>query len=184
MLRQNKQQYFYNLWFATHKDFWKAVKLINKQDTSIPALWDGSASVTSNIAKAELLNSYFYECFNHLFPPLNNPTPLDPQTCPASILCTEEQVTELLRSLETTKSTGLDGVSALMFRQTAFSIAPSLTKLLNLSITTSSFQLSGNVRELHLHLNLLTPHCQKIIALSLLLANFLNSTFTLWCSST
>ena len=30
MLRRNKRQYFYNLRFATHKDFWKAIKVINK----------------------------------------------------------------------------------------------------------------------------------------------------------
>ena len=139
MLRRNKRQYFYNLQFATQKDFWKAVKVINKQDTSIPVLWDGSASITANNAKAELLNSYFYECFNHSFPPLSNPTPLDPDSCPDSILCTEERVTELLCSLETTKSTGLDGVSAIMLKQTAASIVPSLTKLFNISIATGSF---------------------------------------------
>ena len=36
-----------------------------------------------------LLNSYFYECFNHYFLPLSDPVPLDPETCPAFILCTE-----------------------------------------------------------------------------------------------
>ena len=92
MLRWNKRQYFYSLQFATQKDFWKAIKVINKQDTSIPALWDGNTSVTSNNAKAELLNSYFYECFNHSFPPLSNPISLDSDGCSASILCTEEQL--------------------------------------------------------------------------------------------
>ena len=139
MLRRDKRQYFYNLRFATNKQFWKAIKVINKQDTSIPALWDGHTSATSNIAKAELLNSYFYECFNHTSPSLNNPDPLDPKSCPINILCTEEQVIEMLCSLETTKSTGLDGVSAIMLRQTASSIAPCLAKLFNLSIATGSF---------------------------------------------
>ena len=75
----------------------------------------------------------------HSFLPLNDPAPVDPEDCPASILHTEEQVMELLCSLDTTKSTGLDGVSALMLKQTAFSIAPSLTKLFNLSITSGLF---------------------------------------------
>ena len=121
------------------KGIWKVIKLINKQDTAIPALWDGRASVTSNEAKAEVLNSFFYECFNHSFPPLSDPVPLDPKTCPASILCTEEHVYDLLCSLDTTKSTGLDGVSAVMLKQTAASIAPSLTTLFNLSIASGSF---------------------------------------------
>ena len=95
---------------------------VNKQDTTIPALWDGSTSITSNDAKAEFVNSYFYEYFNHSFLPLNDPAPVDPEDCPASIRCTEEQVMELLCSLNTTKSTGLDGVSALMLKQTAFPV--------------------------------------------------------------
>ena len=139
LLRRNKKQFLYNLRFASQKEFWKVIKLINKQDTAIPALWDGNAPVTSNEAKAELLNSFFYECFNHSFPPLSDPVPLDPETCPTSILCTEEQVYDLLCSLDTTKSTGLDGVSAFMLKQTAASIAPSLNKLFNLSIASGSF---------------------------------------------
>ena len=73
MLRRNKRQYFYNLRFATNKDFWKAIKVINKQDSSIPTLRDGDTSVTSNVAKAELLNSFFYKCFCHSSLPLSNP---------------------------------------------------------------------------------------------------------------
>ena len=42
MLRRNKKQFFYNLRFSSQKEFWKAVKLINKQDTTIPALQDGT----------------------------------------------------------------------------------------------------------------------------------------------
>ena len=113
--------------------------MINKQDTTIPALWDGSTPVNSNDAKAELLNSFFYECFNHSFPPLGDPVPLDPETCPASILCSEEEILDLLCSLDGNKSTGLDEISAVMLKQTAVSIAPSLTKLFNLSIATGSF---------------------------------------------
>ena len=52
----------------------------------------------------------------HSFLPLHDPAPVDPEDCPASILHTEEQVMELLCSLDTTKSTGLDGVSALMLK--------------------------------------------------------------------
>ena len=96
-------------------------------------------SVTSSITKAELLNEYFYKCFSHSSPPLCNPVPLDPESCPASLLCTEQQILEMLCSLVTTKSTSLDGVSAFMLRQTAPSIALCLTKLFNLSLATGSF---------------------------------------------
>ena len=65
----------------------------------------------SNVAKAELLKSLFYKCFCHSSLPLSNSVPLDMESCSASILCTEKQ------SLETSKSTGLDGVSAYVLRQ-------------------------------------------------------------------
>ena len=65
--------------------------------------------------------------------------PLDPNSCPASILCTKEQITELLLSLNPAKSTGLDGVSVTKLKSTALSIAPSLTELFNLSIATGCF---------------------------------------------
>ena len=82
---------------------------------------------------------YFHDCFNQSFPPLKDLPPLDPNGCPTSVLCTEEQITDLLLDLNPVKSTGLDGVSATMLKCTALSIAPSLTKLFNKSIATGSF---------------------------------------------
>ena len=139
MLRWSTSQYFYSLKFATSKEFWKAVKLVNRQDCTIPALRDDSVLTTSDFGKANFLNNYFYECFNHSFPSLSNPVPLDPSDCPASILCIEEFVREMLYSMNPAKSTGLDGVSAFMLKSTATVIAPSLTKLFNLSISSGSF---------------------------------------------
>lgn len=79
-------------------EFWKATKVISKQDSYIPTLWDIHF-------KADLLNRYFLDCFNNYsFPPLRNPTPVDPTGCPDSILCTEEEL------LNPAKFTGLDGV--------------------------------------------------------------------------
>ena len=66
------------------------IKWVIKQDCTIPALQDDSVLTTSHAGKANLLNNYFYECFNHSFPSLSNLAPLDPSDCPASILCTKE----------------------------------------------------------------------------------------------
>ena len=52
-------------------------------------------------------------------------------TCPEDLLCTVEEVTELLKSIDTTKSTGPDGK---MLKMTVDAIAPSVTALFNLSI--------------------------------------------------
>ena len=114
-------------------------KVISKQDSNIPTLLDSDTPVTSSSGKADLLNQYFLDCFNHTFPPLNNPAPLDPSSCPVSLLCTEEDVSELLHNLNPAKSTGLDGVSAIMLKSTAPSITASLTKLFNMSIATGCF---------------------------------------------
>ena len=113
--------------------------MINKQDSSNPTLWDNDTPVASSSGKADLLNRYFHDYFNHSFPPLKNPIPLDPTGCPASILCTEEEISELLHNLNPAKSTGLDGVSANMLKSTTTSIAASLTKLFNMSIATGCF---------------------------------------------
>lgn len=81
-----------------------------------------------------MLNSFFHSCFNTSQPPIaslrsNTTDHLEDN------LCTEEEVFDLLSSLDTTKSSGPDGVSAKMLKYTATSITPSVTKLFNLSIS-------------------------------------------------
>ena len=139
LLRASKTAYFQKLGSSNSKEFWKAVKLVNKQSTSIPALKDGSSLITTDTGKAQLLNDFFHSRFNRSFDPLSNPDPLDPSNCPSDLLCTENQITDLLLSLKTAKSTGPDSISATMLRSTAASIAPSLTKLFNLSIASGCF---------------------------------------------
>ena len=82
-----------------------------------------------------MLNNFFCSCFNTAFPPLtstcsyhrNNHTEM-------SLLCTEDEVHDLLLTLDVTKSNGPDGISSSILKHTAGAIAPSLTKLFNLSI--------------------------------------------------
>ena len=59
---------------------------------------------------------------------------LNPSCCPKEFLCTEEEVIDLLLSLDTTKANGPDGISATMLKSTAYSIAPRITNLFNKSI--------------------------------------------------
>lgn len=139
LLRASKTAYFQNLGSSNFKEFWKAVKLVNKRSSTIPALKDGSFFITTDTEKAQLLNDFFHSCFNRSFERLSNPDPLDPSNCPSDLLCTESQITDLLLSLNPAKSTGPDSISATMLRSTASSIAPSLTKLFNLSIASGYF---------------------------------------------
>ena len=94
--------------------------------------------------KASLLNDVFSKCFNRALPPLGRTDyeEIDlsiPGECPADILCSEEEVGQMLLSLDTTKSSGSDGISAIMLKETAFSITPGITKLFNTSIRTGSY---------------------------------------------
>ena len=84
-----------------------------------------------------MLNSFFVTCFNSSQSPLTqaDSNSLNPDcACPEGILCTEEQVFDLLHTLDVSKANGPDGISARMLKSTARSIAPSVTKLFNLSL--------------------------------------------------
>jgi len=64
---------------------------------------------------------------------------IDPNSSPEQLLCTEEEVLFLLTSLDVTKASGPDGISAHVLKATAAAITPVVTKLFNLSISTGSF---------------------------------------------
>ena len=51
-----------------------------------------------------------------------------------SLYCTEDEVHYLLLTLDATQSNGPDGISSPLLKHTAGAIAPSLTKLFNVSI--------------------------------------------------
>ena len=53
---------------------------------------------------------------------------------PESLKCTSDYVTDMLVMLDTSKSSGTDGISSMMLKSTAYSIASSLTKLFNTSL--------------------------------------------------
>ena len=55
------------------------------------------------------------------------------------ICCTVKYVEHQLQKLDTSKANGPDGISAKMLKETARSIAPSVTKLFNLSLRTGCF---------------------------------------------
>ena len=72
LLRLNKKKFFRGLGQSSVKEFWRAIKLLNRQETSIPPLVDNHNKVESSYDKAVLLNTYFYKCFNKTVPPPNN----------------------------------------------------------------------------------------------------------------
>ena len=125
MLQLSKAKYFHKLRSQNSKDFWKSIKLLNKQDCSIPTLLSNGVEVSDNSEKASLLNTFFYDCFNNKSPPLlDSPPPLrlPVPDCPPGLLCSEAEVYDLIVDLDPSKSTGPDGVSAKMLRGTVDAI--------------------------------------------------------------
>ena len=101
-LRTAKSAYFHKLNPSNPRQFWKAVKHLNKSSSSIPVLTHNDVTHDSDEAKANVLNSFFSSCFNNSVPALH---PLD---CNLSalhhtpdILCSEEWVLDMLQSLKT-----------------------------------------------------------------------------------
>ena len=136
-LRNAKRAYFGKLNPRKPKEFWKACKLLRKTPSSIPVLSNNNSTAYTNVDKAELLNSFFVSCFNKSHTPLDE-SDFQSITCtgsiPEELLCDEDFVLKLLASLDTSKATGPDKISALMLKKTAISIAASVTSLFNQSL--------------------------------------------------
>ena len=97
-----------------------------------------------------------------------------------SINITQAETLDILKSLDTSKATGPDGISCKMLKETASAIAPSFTRLLQLSLSTATFPSCwkqanvlpifkkgdrsdfGNYRPVSL-LNICSKVCEKII---------------------
>jgi len=62
-----------------------------------------------------------------------------PDYCPEHLLCIQEAVLSLLQSLDVTKASGPEEISAHMFKAAAVTITPVVTKLFNLSVKTDTF---------------------------------------------
>ena len=140
MLRDSKTSYFENLNTSNNKQFWRAVKYLNRQQSTIPVLNYQDTVAESNLQKATTLNEFFATCFNKDVPPLS-PLELNPppNTTPDDLLCSEDEVAYLIKSLDVSKASGPDGISALMLKSVADAIVPSLTRLFNISISMGRF---------------------------------------------
>ena len=115
-------------------------KVLNKHDCSIPTLILNGSAVSDNHDKASLLNSFFYKCFNANSLPLPNiPLNLKPSNYLSELLCDEAEISDLILSLDPTKSTGPDGIPVKILKGTIDAIVPGLTRLFNLSLSTGTF---------------------------------------------
>ena len=139
MLRSAKRQYFNNILDTSDcKAFWKTVKSITRNKSVIPTMDHNGSAIHDDQEKVEILNCFFAECFNSSLPPLSSEENVrsseEDSLCPDDFLCDEDEVLELLLSIDTTKANGPDGISGLMLKATANAIFSSVTALFNKSI--------------------------------------------------
>ena len=143
MVKSAKSSYFKNLNPRNKKCFWKAIKYLKKQQSTIPTLTYQDTTAKCDSEKASLINEFFSACFNRDIPPLssadNDLHSLQYNLCPEQLLCTIDEVLFLIKSLDLSKANGPDGISAQILKGTAHSIAPSLTKLFNIFIRQGNF---------------------------------------------
>ena len=113
------------------------MKGLNSKGTSIPTLFSSNGTKISPAEKATLLNEVFGKNFNAKVPPLtaDDIISVEPNECPENLLCSEDDILEIILSLDTNKASGLDGISVRMLKETAATISPILCTLFNLSIT-------------------------------------------------
>ena len=71
LVRNGKCQYFESLAKAANKRFWKSVKLLNKNREIIPTLQYGDCIVSTDKEKADMLNTFFGNCWNSSELPLS-----------------------------------------------------------------------------------------------------------------
>ena len=145
MLREAKCSYLKQLNVMNKREFWKAVKVLSKQQSMIPTLHHQHVIAETNYEKATMLNDYFLTCFNRSVSPLSHLDSVwldhivQETICPEDLLCTTEEVLSYIQELDITKASGPDRISNRMLKYTAANIAPSLTKLFNISIQNGKF---------------------------------------------
>jgi hypothetical protein len=121
------------------KQFWNFVKGNKNSSSGVGMLKDKQSDnmVTDDASKAEMLNNEFTSVFTH---EKDNPEELSTSNnnlynnILSDLKVTDDQVFYILRSLDTSKATGPDNISARMLKECAAEIAPSLCQLFNISL--------------------------------------------------
>ena len=124
---------------VSSKQWWKLAKtfLGFTSNSSYPPIRDGDDIYFDNKGKAQAFNEFFISHSN-----INTEGASLPNTITAvqselsQIVIQEQEILDLLKSIDISKSTGPDGISPRMLKEAASAIYPSLCRLVNLSLTT------------------------------------------------
>ena len=126
------------------KQWWRLAKSFVKKDKTQSSLYPPISLNNQNICddqeKAEAFNEFFltHSNIDASNAPLPDDTTMVNETLPA-VTITEKDVSDLLKTLDTSKATGPDQISQMMLKQTGDAIVPSLVKLFNLSLRSSKY---------------------------------------------
>jgi len=124
------------------KGWWNIARQFmgNVKSSQIPAMKYGDSIVNDSHQKAAKFNSTFLQ-----FSSIDTADASIPEVIFAtdsrlsSIIVEVEETMDIIRSLNINKASGPDGISCRMLKETAYSIAPSLTRLIQLSLSTNEF---------------------------------------------
>ena len=89
MIRSAKN-FFENLNTLNQKQFWKTVKLLAGQKSSIPTLFSDSGKLLNNSEKAQAFSAFFAKCYDQEVPPIQSCYSPPSDLCDDDLLCVEE----------------------------------------------------------------------------------------------
>ena len=139
--------------FSGHKrQFWKYIRTMKKNTSSIPTLISNGFILTNAKDKATVLNSYFQSVFT--IEDLTNVPNKGTSSCSIMepIVFTVPGVQSLLESLEVTKSPGPDKIHPLVLKHCASELAPVLQVIFSQSLSTGNIPsdwLISNITPVH-----------------------------------
>jgi len=139
--------------FATNaKKFWSLFRSKTKCKAIPSVVVYGIQSAEDSKQKASLFNTYFHSIFSQ--EPVNVLPDVDVQILPelSSVVFDISMVTKALLELDVSKATGPDEISHIVLKECAHVLAPSLTRMFNLSMSTGELPLqwkTANVVPVH-----------------------------------
>ena len=153
------------------KSWWRTVKRVLGKGSfrSFPPMRYNDTYLTENRDKATAFNSSFLSNSNIDTSHAQLPPSINHQENLTTITASEQEVYDLLLSLDTSKATGPDGISAKLLFEAGRAIVPTLTRLFNLCLTLSKFpQMWKYANVLPLHKKGATSECCNYRPVSLL----------------
>ena len=138
------------------RKWWSTVKRVLgfNPESDIPSIrTENNCIISDNSEKAEEFNQFFLSYSNIDDSQSSLPDNID--TCQSSlghIQTNCNEVYDILKSLDPTKAVGPDGINPRILKETASSVAPSLTRLFNYSLDCGKFPSSwkkANVTPIH-----------------------------------